>query len=87
MFFTDEFAHRALVTTGEMAGRTVAVQFHDPYSEPFGQAGSSPSCLVQGHEVRDLLVEDEIEIAGKAYRINAIEPDGHGVTNLTLADA
>ena len=91
MFMTDEFAHCALITSGEHAGLRVPVQFHDPYNEQFGQSGASPSCLVQGHQIPGLSVEDTVEITGgemvsRRYRINAIEPDGHGVTTLTLAD-
>lgn len=78
-FFTD-FSTKALI-----AGVEVPVLFEMPYAAPFGESldTTAPVCMLP---TAAAAVErgDTILIAGAPYQVERIEPDGTGITRLTL---
>lgn len=50
-------------------------------------AGRAPSILVQDTQITTAARGDAITIAGTAYVIRELQPDGHGLTRLVLGAA
>lgn len=63
---------------------TVNVIFDSQYASPFDISASRPSCIGKSSDLDGLLFGAEITIGGVDYVVRSIEPDGTGMTRLTL---
>lgn len=67
---------------GDMLGLLI-----EPYAEAFGMvAGSQPACLVPSSSLVVTLpaVGDILTVGGRSFAITGFEPDGTGITRITL---
>ena len=69
------------------AGREFAVQFDAPTAYPFTGdvlATDAPTCVAADADVADIVPGDEITINATTYTVGPVDPDGTGLTRLTL---
>lgn len=81
-FDTDAFA-----TTATIGTASVSVIFDAAYAGALGVAGSAPTLLVVSADVAGVARGDAVTISGSSYTVTNIEPDGTGLTRLTLQEA
>lgn len=69
-----------------VAGVEVAVLFDQPYAAPFGESldTMAPVCAMPTLDALAVQRGDSIVIGGVPYMVERIEPDGTGVSRLTL---
>lgn len=70
-------------------GREVAVLFDKPYADPFGGQIDAAAPVLQGDSAALAGVQRDstITVDGQAYRVMTAQPDGTGLTLLTLGGA
>jgi len=80
-FSLGDFAQAATI-----GGQSVRVIFEQPYAAPFGSAvdGTQPTCWVPSADVVSLVPGAAIVIDGQAYTADRIEPDGTGLSRISL---
>ena len=74
----------ALATIGasEVAGR-----FRKDYAEALGIAGSVPQFSAADDDLTGVTQGSSLSIAGTGYTVTSIQPNGRGITRLTLQEA
>ena len=82
-FFTD-FAVPCAVN-----GVQVRAIFERPYADPFGGQvdATSPTLLAPSADLAGVERDSLITVDGQAYRVTTAQPDGTGLTLLTLGSA
>lgn len=78
VFFSD------FATTATLDGAAVDVIFDNGYADPFGVATKQPQAMLQSTIAAAATQASVLVVAGVTYRVRSIEPDGTGVTTLTL---
>jgi protein involved in polysaccharide export with SLBB domain len=70
--------------TATIAGVPVDGIFERPYVDALEVAGYNPSLTCQTVDVEDVVEDDAVVIDAVSYRVSGIQPDGTGITILTL---
>lgn len=72
-------------TTATIAGVAVPVIFEQPYASAFGEAldATAPVCVLPTAAAA-VVRGDSIAINGVTYQVDRVEPDGTGLSRLTL---
>lgn len=80
-FSTAEFADLATI-----GGADVRVIFEQPYADPFGPVVDStqPQCWAPSASVQHAHQGTPVLVGGSAYTVERIEPDGTGISRITL---
>ena len=78
----------ANATASVAGGEPFAVLFDRPYAAPFDAQvdAASPECLGPAEKLGALQRGDAISIDGVAFRVVTAEPDGTGMSLLTLSE-
>lgn len=79
--FFSEFA-----TSANIGGAAVSVIFEAAYSNPFGSAvdATQPTCWAPSASVSHAVQGTSASIGGIAYVVERVEPDGTGISRITL---
>ena len=80
--FTNDFGLTAIV-----GGVTVEAIFDAAYTDPLGMAGNSPQLIVATEDLPAVAVGQAVTANATSYTVQAIEPDGTGITTLILRRA
>lgn len=80
-FSTAEFADLATI-----GGAQVRVIFEQPFADPFGAVVDStqPQCWAPSASVQHAHQGTPVLVGGNAYTVERIEPDGTGISRITL---
>lgn len=83
-FSAAEFADLASI-----GGADVQVIFEAPYADPFGAVVDStqPQCWAPSTSVQHAHQGTPVVMGAKAYTVERIEPDGTGISRITLSPA
>lgn len=83
-FNAGDFATQAVI-----GGVQVSVIFESPASDPFGQVvdATQPRCWAPSASVTGVVQGAAVVIDGIAYTVERVEPDGTGVSRITLYQA
>ncbi len=91
MFAEDLDLFFSLETPGSraavFAGNDIVVLFDHAYHDAFGVASRNPVAHARESDVPGIAQGSAISIAGAAYTVAALEPDGEGVLMLQLESA
>jgi hypothetical protein len=66
---------------------TVTVMYDQPFADVLGVAGNAPEIWAKTTDVAAVTVGMAVTVNDTAYTVASIEPDGTGVTRLTLEEA
>ena len=85
--FTPFFAEFA--TPATIGGLAVQVIFEAAYSNPFGGAvdATQPTCWAPSASVSHAVQGTSASIGGVGYVVERVEPDGTGISRITLYQA
>ena len=85
--FTAFFAEFA--TPATIGGAPVQVIFEAAYSNPFGGAvdATQPTCWAPSASVSHAVQGTSASIGGAGYVVERVEPDGTGISRITLYQA
>lgn len=80
-FNTAEFA-----TPATIGGVAVDVIFEQPFADPFGAVvdAAQPQCWAPSASVQAARQGTAVVVGGVSYQVERIEPDGTGVSRITL---
>ena len=68
-------------------GCDISVKFDAAYADPLGMAGSRPQAVCETVLIPGIVTGDSVTIREVAYTVQAIDPDGSGLTTLILRRA
>ena len=83
-FSVAEFADQATI-----GGVMVSVIFEQPFADPFGPVvdASQPQCWVPSAAVQHAHQGTVVVLNGETYEVERIEPNGTGISRITLFSA
>jgi hypothetical protein len=71
-------------TTATLDGAAVDVIFDNAYADPLGVATRQPQAMLTTASAAAATQASVLVVGGVTYRVRSMEPDGTGVTTLTL---
>jgi len=77
-FFAD------FATAATLDGGAVTVIFDNGYVEAYGLASRNPQAMLPSADVGSAVQGSTLVIGSATYRVTSVQPDGTGVTTLTL---
>ena len=86
---TPFFSPAEFADLASIGGADVQVIFEAPYADPFGAVVDStqPQCWAPSASVQHAPPGTAVAIGIKAYTVERIEPDGTGISRITLSPA
>jgi hypothetical protein len=82
----DTFMHDFAIPA-TVGGVSVRGIFDATYADPLGMAGNQPVLTVASEDLPSVAVGQAVVLNATAYTVQAIEPDGTGITTLILRRA
>lgn len=86
--FTEDltafFAPAEFATTATLDGASVAGIFDNAYVDVLGIASRAPMFTLRSVDAAAATQASVLVVDGAAYRVTSVQPDGTGVTTLTL---
>lgn len=73
--------------TAQVSGVSVCGMFDAAYIAPLGMSNSGPTFTALASSLADVAAGDSLSIAGTAYTVREVQPDGRGMVALVLEAA